>query len=175
MLKPCQHLAGTSVIEKFMTSLLDVADNYNIILDLLGFDGWPAAYAVTEICRGHKWAVGTICHNSYETNFVAEITANKIFSLARDGKLKIPGFPNFMSVIEDLQKSGQAKSTPQYTVCTPLADGVLVVKSALIELWTIKNEGFKDEAESWLPKHIVGVLSSVTVFSVGQCTQRGNQ
>lgn len=151
---PCQHLAGCSVVEKFVAALCDPGDHYNVLVDLMGFDGWPAAYAVGEICKGNKWACGTVCHCSHETNFVAEITCNKLFSLARDNKLKIPGFPDFKAVISDLKKSNQTTAPPQYAVCTPLADGGLVVKSALIDLWTKKNEGFQDEADPWHMIHM---------------------
>jgi len=65
------------------------------------------------------------------------------------GKLKIPGFPNFKAVLTELQKSAVTSSRPTYSICTPLPDGGLVIKSALIELWTVKNDGFKDEAASW--------------------------
>ena len=146
---PWQHLAGSSVVEKFVGSLTDPADNFNIIVDFMGFDGWPAAFSVNEVSRGNKWATGTICHHAHEASFVGEIINNKVFSLAREGKLKIPGFPNFMDVIEDLQRSGRANAPAKYDVCTALADGGLVIKSALIDLWTIKNEGYKDEAASW--------------------------
>ena len=77
---------------------------------------------------------------------MAEITSNRIFSLAREGKLKVAGFPNFKSVIEDLKRSANVSSTPEYAICTPLADGCLVIKQALIDFWTMKNDGFKDEA-----------------------------
>ena len=133
-------------MESFVNALCEPAENHNILVDFLGFDGWPAAYVLGQICEGHKFAAGTICHSLYETKFVGEMTSNKIFSLARENKLKIPGFPNFMSVIKDLKKSNQSNTQPQYTVCTPLADGGLVIKSALIDLWTIKNDGFQDEA-----------------------------
>lgn len=143
-------MAGLSVVNQFINSLTDVNDNSNIIVDLLGFDGWPASFALKEICQGNKWAGGTICHSGHESAFVSEIINNKVFSNARDGKLKIPGFPNFQSVISELKKSGQSTKAPEYAICTPLADGGLVIKQALIELWTTKNEGFKDEADSWL-------------------------
>ena len=51
-----------------------------------------------------------------------------------------------MSLVEELRKSNRPVSLPEYSICTPLADGGLVIKSALIDLWTVKNEGFKDEA-----------------------------
>jgi len=138
------------VVEKCITALTDVTTNYNVIIDIMGFDGWPAAFGVSEITKGNKWAVGTICHTSHEASFVGDITSNKVFSLARENKLKLPGFPNFLSVVEDLQKSASATTAPEYSVCTPLADGGLVIKNALIDLWTKKNEGFKDEAATWL-------------------------
>ena len=78
-------MAGMSVVDKLITNLTDVSDHYNILVDLLGFDGWPAAFALNEISKGNCWAAGTVCHTAHETAFVAEITSNKIFSLAREG------------------------------------------------------------------------------------------
>ena len=138
------------MVEKCIHALTDVAGHYNIILDIMGFDGWPAAFGLSEATKGNKWAVGSICHTSHEATFVEDITSNKVFSLARESKLRIPGFPNFLSVVEDLQKSSCPTTTPEYSVCTALADGGLVIKNALIDLWTKKNEGFKDEADTWL-------------------------
>ena len=134
------------MVDKTINSLSDPADNTNVIIDLLGFDGWTALFGLSELSKGNRWAVGTVCHYAHETSFVAEITSNRIFSLAREGKLKVAGFPNFKSVIEDLQRSSTASSTPESSICTPLTDGCLVIKQALIDLWTLKNEGFKDEA-----------------------------
>ena len=84
---PCQHMAGSSVVEKIIGSLTDVADHYNVVVDLLGFDGWTAAFSLNEISKGNMWATGTVCHCLHETSFVAEITSNKIFSLGREGAL----------------------------------------------------------------------------------------
>ena len=85
-------MAGISVVEKIIGSLTDVADNYNILIDLLGFDGWTAAFSLNELCKGNKWATGTVCHCLHETSFVAEITGNKIFSLGREGILILYNF-----------------------------------------------------------------------------------
>lgn len=163
-LDPCQHMAGTSVIDKCIGSLTNTGDNYNLMLDLLGFDGWPVSFALTEICKGHRWVVGTMCHTIHETSFVGEICSNKIFSLAREGKLKIPGFPNFMSLVEELQRSNRPVSSPEYSICTPLADGGLVIKSALIDLWTVKNEGFKDEAAPLIQSKYLSTYIQLILF-----------
>lgn len=143
---PGQHLAGASVIDKFVGGLCDPSENFNLLVDFLGYDGWPAAYALTQISKGHKFSAATITHSSYEATFVSEVTANKIFSNAREGTLKIPGFPDFKGLVNDLKSSSLTKAQPQYSVCTPLPDGTLVVKSAIVQLWCDKNEMFKDEA-----------------------------
>ena len=134
------------MVEKCIGSLTDLTANHNVLVDLMGYDGWTAAFGLGEVSKGNKWSVGTICHSAHETGFVAEITSNKIYSLARESKIKIGGFPDFRSVLADLRNSSMASSTPEYSVCTPLTDGTLVTKQALQELWTTKNEGFKDEA-----------------------------
>lgn len=128
-----------------MNALYDPASSHTLMLDYLGYDGWPAAYCLAQISKGNKAAAASICHSAHETSFVAEMLANKIFSAAREGTLKIAGFPDFLAVVQDLKKSSGSQTAPQYSVCTPLADGTLVVKSAIIELWTTKNESFKDE------------------------------
>ena len=105
-------MAGMSVVDKFITSLTDAGDHYNILVDLLGFDGWPAAFALNKISKGNKWATGTVCHTAHETAFVAEITSNKIFSLARDGPLallylflhKYPRSPGWSGIHNPKQK-----------------------------------------------------------------------
>jgi len=54
MLAPLQHLAGASIVEKVVSSLLSTGDGEtsNIVVDLLGFDGWPACYCMSQIAAG---------------------------------------------------------------------------------------------------------------------------
>ena len=148
-------MAGISVVGKCVESLTDPADNYNVILDMLGYDGQCAAYCLKEHAAGNHWAAATICHSDHETAFVGELTANKVFSAARAGQLKLPGFPNFQSVVAEL-KAKQTQPFPEYSVCTALPDGTLVIKQALIELWTQRHEMFCTDMEPGL--HLVILL-----------------
>lgn len=59
---PCQHLGGINIVERIMESLLDVGaegDSYVAMLDLLGYDAWPAQYALIQSAAGwvpiHFW------------------------------------------------------------------------------------------------------------------------
>lgn len=59
---PCQHLGGINVVERIMESLLNVGtegDSYVAMLDLLGYDAWPAQYALIQSSAGwvpiHFW------------------------------------------------------------------------------------------------------------------------
>ncbi|CAK9088334.1 Uncharacterized protein SCF082_LOCUS41712 [Durusdinium trenchii] len=141
-----QYLAGMSVVEKSVNALTDPSDNSNVLIDLLGFDGQASSFALKELSAGNAWAAATICHSDCEAAFVTEGTSNRVFSAARGGQLKLAGFPNFKSVVSELQKKHSKKmASPEYSVCTPLQDGTLVVKQALIDLWTTKHPLFAGE------------------------------
>ena len=51
---PLQHMAGVSLVDKVTSALLgaDNDDTSNIILDLIGYDGWPAIYAMMQVSSG---------------------------------------------------------------------------------------------------------------------------
>lgn len=50
-----EHLGGSSLVEKMTGALLNTGDGEtsNIIVDLLGFDGWPACFALQQSAGGH--------------------------------------------------------------------------------------------------------------------------
>lgn len=101
---------------------------------------------------GHQCCCATICHVKKEGEFVAAAVANKAYSLAREGRLQIPGFPNFSTCTDDLQKI-QALESPEYSVCVALADGGLVVKESLIKYWTVTNADYEHEMTDLVTKH----------------------
>ena len=53
MLDP-EHLAGYSVVEKVVGAVLNTGDGEtnNVLLDLLGYDGFPACFAMTKAAAG---------------------------------------------------------------------------------------------------------------------------
>lgn len=54
--KPCQHLGGTSIVERIMESVLNGSsgsgDPYIAMVDLLGYDAWPSTYALHQAAAG---------------------------------------------------------------------------------------------------------------------------
>ena len=50
----CQHLGGISVVGRVVSSLLTGTGNDNsvVMLDLLGYDAWPAAFTLTQVAAG---------------------------------------------------------------------------------------------------------------------------
>lgn len=83
--------------------------------------------------------------------FCANLVAQKAFGLARSDNLKIPGFPKFEDTIKEL-KSQAVTQLPQYDVCVGLADGVLVVKEAVRQMWLAKAD-FSAEATQLFQQH----------------------
>ena len=100
---------------------------------------------------GKKFACSTACFAPHETGFCATAIAQKAYSLARGGSLKLPGFPSFDSVVNDLKESKEIQP-PSYEVCVPLGNGGLAIKANLIEHWE-KNDVFQVEAQALIEKH----------------------
>ena len=101
---------------------------------------------------GQQCYCSTICHTKKEGEFVAATVANKVYSLARESRLSIPGFPQFSSCTDDLQKL-QSMDAPQYEVCVALPDGSLVVKETLIQYWTATNPDFEAPMTDIMKRH----------------------
>ena len=118
-------------------------------------------YMLFEICLncinfqnlGRKVAVATVTHTESETQFVSGLVAQKIFGMARKGSLKLPGWPDFNKAVASLQQPSSAFDDARYEVCQALADGTLIVKQCLIELYTSKHPEFRDVTEVALAKH----------------------
>ena len=55
--------------------------------------------------------------------------------MARANTLKLPGFPKFDSVGQEISNQKEIEA-PQYEVCVGLANGLLAVKENLIEYWS---------------------------------------
>jgi len=95
-------------------------------------------------------AVATVAHTPHESNFCASVIANKAFDLARNGHLKLEGFPNFKKAVEDL-KNVEPPPQPDYSVCIPLNDA-LVIKEATIDQWMGKSD-FETEMAALIKSH----------------------
>ncbi|CAJ1375536.1 unnamed protein product [Effrenium voratum] len=147
-----QACGGTSFCGSIFEALLPHNDCPTCILDFLGYDSWPATYAMTQVSRGRRWAAGSIGHSNSETTHCANLIAQKVFGLARSAALKVAGFPRFEEAIQELQ-SLQTVQTPSYEVTVALPDGTLVVKDAVLDLWQRKHTDFAQECSALLEDH----------------------
>lgn len=102
---------------------------------------------------GRKVAVATVTHTEAETQFVSGLVAQKIFGMARKGSLKLPGWPDFNKAVATLQQPSAAFEGAHYEVCQALADGTLVIKQCLLDLYMTKHPEFRDVTEKALEEH----------------------
>ena len=200
---PCQHLGGISVVDRVVDSLtagIGNTDGSLVLMDLLGYDAWPATHALLQSAAGqsscswfswtiktnilhcgfknsflkkltiekHKkitvvhtlWfnlagkrvACGTACHTQHEAQFCSTAISQKAYSMARAGSLRLPGFPNFESVVEEMNNAKEVV-TPQYEVTVPLGNGCLAIKESLIEYWSKDEHLFGNELADVLKEH----------------------
>jgi len=98
-------------------------------------------------------AVATVTHTEAETQFVSGLVAQKIFGMARKGSLKLPGWPDFNKAVATLQQPSAAFEGAHYEVCQALADGTLVIKQCLLDLYMTKHPEFRDVTEKALEEH----------------------
>ena len=67
--KPCQHLGGINLVDRVMDSLLQYGggtfDGSVVMVDLLGYDGWPSSYALVQQAAGkmfiYLFSLSTAC------------------------------------------------------------------------------------------------------------------
>ena len=71
--------------------------------------------------------------------------------MCRAGSLKLPGFPEFEQVINDLKKNNTDLAPPDFQVCVPVPNGV-AIKQNLIDYWS-GQELFQVEMLDLLKKH----------------------
>ena len=101
---------------------------------------------------GKKVAVATITHTLPEGQFVSSLIGQKIFAMARKEELKLPGFPAFEKTVAELQQKSSSQWDAEYQACVALADGTLVVKQALLDMYLTKPE-FREETQALLDAH----------------------
>ena len=71
--------------------------------------------------------------------------------MCRQGSLKLPGFPEFESVVTDLKKNNTDIPPPEFTVCIPVPNG-LAIRQNLIDHW-MDNDQFQVEMADVLKEH----------------------
>lgn len=101
---------------------------------------------------GRKFAAGAVCHSGQSASFCGNLIAQKVFGMCRTEHLSLPGFPNFAEALRSL-KAMDKVSCPNYEVCIALGNGTLVIKEALVELWSKKHAEFAAETEELLKNH----------------------
>ena len=165
-------------------------DTSNVILDLLGFDAWPACYAMHEIAAGQfncflhsfyfvfsivsclvslfpfnccivsfhlflssglRFACSTACHSPHETTYCASAIGEKSYSMCRAGQLKLPGFPEFETIVTDLKSNNANVPMPEFQVLVPVPNGV-AIKQNLVDYW-LGCEIFQTQMADILKEH----------------------
>ena len=100
---------------------------------------------------GRQFACSTACHSGHETSFCASVIGEKVYSMCRSGSLRLPGFPEFESVVNDLKTNGNEVAPPDFQVCIPVPNG-LAIKQNLVDYWTACDL-FQMDIEDLVKKH----------------------
>ncbi|CAE7518553.1 unnamed protein product, partial [Symbiodinium natans] len=125
-------------------------DTATILLDFSGSDAWPASQILRRLTKspwlatesfqaGDKYAVATVCHSAMEEKHCKTSLGHYAFSLARQGKLKLTGFPDFDKATGQLRETATAATVPSYAVTVAVGRS-LVVKEALKQHWLAQSD-----------------------------------
>ena len=71
--------------------------------------------------------------------------------MCRSGSLRLPGFPEFEAVVNDLKTNGNEVAVPDFQVCIPVPNG-LAIKQNLVDYWT-SCDLFHVDMSDLLKKH----------------------
>ena len=97
-----QHLGGMSIVEKVTSGLLSPMDEdtSNVVIDLLGFDGWPASYAMGQLagglCGNWVWELGVCNVSSVGIGWLLKVLVHVLFLNAFWGSRQEVGMLNCM-------------------------------------------------------------------------------
>jgi hypothetical protein len=149
-----QHHTGLSLVGSVLDSLLpDTHRDGVVLVDLHGYDGFPAMAALERAMRGNKAFACTICHEPEAAICVADRIGQTVYGAAKEGKLSVPGFPDFAPVVKELQDVRTPTTTATtYQVCNPMVDGTLRILDMHLDLWC-EHAVFGDAMTEVLQKH----------------------
>lgn len=105
----------------------------------------------SPLFTGRQFACSTTCHSPGDASYCASTIGQKAYSMCRSGSLKLPGFPEFESVVNDLKSNTTDLPPPEFQVCLPVPNGI-AIKQNLVDYW-MANDMFQVEMTDLLEKH----------------------
>ncbi|CAE7444482.1 unnamed protein product [Symbiodinium sp. CCMP2456] len=146
-----QHLGGTAVIKKILTSL-DIAKSKTVVVDLFAHDGWVPLACLQLHIENLAIACGSIAHTDIEYKFTKEVLLHDFFDRAKTKQLSIAGFPDFTAALSDLSKvhTDSARSDYDYLVTVPVGANLIVLEGLIAKF---QNSVFAGEFAQILKKH----------------------
>ncbi|CAL1152588.1 unnamed protein product [Cladocopium goreaui] len=89
-------------------------------------EGYHSALMITSKDKGNCFLKSAL----YKSGVVSSVSM-----LPRSGSLKLPGFPCFESVVQDLKNSANEVAMPDFQVCVAVPNG-LAIKQNLVDYWS---------------------------------------
>lgn len=155
-----QHHTGVSFVNTVLDNILPSKSTTFNFIDLHGYDSFPALTVLERnILHTASSIVCTICHTPEEGHCVSERISHAVHSAAKNGRLRVPGFPDFTPVVEELKSihsrrvgAPSAQASSHYKVTVPMPDGSLRILDHHVDTW-LGHPTFSAEMESLLQSH----------------------
>ncbi|CAL1150425.1 unnamed protein product [Cladocopium goreaui] len=145
-----QVSGGCDFVRKTMDSFKPATASTCLIVDLHGYDCWPALAALEERSEGHRTICATVVLDRSSQSLQSRV-ANKLYESCRAGHVEVCGFPQYSHLVSALQNIQTEESQVSYQVCVKRHDRLLVL-SALASKF-LECEDLKDDAKSLIEQH----------------------
>ncbi|CAK9101906.1 Uncharacterized protein SCF082_LOCUS47637 [Durusdinium trenchii] len=144
-----QVAAGTSMIHRSLESFMPSTVSTIVLLDLHGYDAFPALAALEEVSDGKRTLCGTVVLDASDQ--ITQRVANTLYDKCRSKALSLPQFPDFQPLLQALKQGDSASVSRQYNVCVRAQDRLVILESFASKF--VNSEITKDKCEQAITNH----------------------
>jgi len=145
-----QVAAGTHFIKATLGAFGIPTSKLTLLVDLFGYDAFPALTCIEEMAEGRHCQCATICLEASGSDLATRV-GNQLYELGRAGSIKIPSFPDFTPHLEGLKAGAITERTQPFKV-TAVRGNNLMVLDSFAKRW-LTTESTQERAQAIIESH----------------------
>ncbi|CAK8999543.1 unnamed protein product, partial [Durusdinium trenchii] len=145
-----QVAAGVSFVQKSLESFNVRSVKTTLLVDMFGYDAFPALASLQETQEGRDCLCATLCFENSGQDLINRI-ANEVYEQARSGQLQLSSFPSFEPLVNALKQGNATQESKHYRVSVQRHDQLLVLDT-YARKW-LDDSNFADQANEVIKNH----------------------
>ncbi|CAK8999549.1 unnamed protein product, partial [Durusdinium trenchii] len=145
-----QVAAGVSFVQKSLESFNVRSVKTTLLVDMFGYDAFPALASLQETQEGRDCLCATLCFENSGQDLINRI-ANQVYEQARSGQLQLSSFPSFEPLVNALKQGNATQESKHYRVSVQRHDQLLVLDT-YARKW-LDDSNFADQANEVIKNH----------------------